>query len=277
MIKNFKNIIMGASIGVFGAGILFAVKASRNDNFERKTTKDIPLANVTEELETKSVNIATTDNTIETTSLDIIFTEEYKSETIKTEIESESNTEPTQQHIEELEEPVEISTESSTEMQTEAIIDTPTEIPTTIDDTYYHQAILNSNMNYTYMTDLRMLINEIRVKANVSYVSFDAKLDIMANHRAYENASNNWFVTDGKNHIRPNGDVASTICNYYEQYGLFGEVMGRYQASAQEIIDGWCNSPAHYACIVNPNYTRVGIGVAQDANGDLYWVAIFMD
>ena len=70
---------------------------------------------------------------------------------------------------------------------------------------------------------------------------------------------------------------ASTVCNYYGQYGSFGENLGRYQNTPSESITGWHNSPAHYTCMVKGMYTRVGVGVAQDSNGNYYWAAIFMN
>lgn len=77
--------------------------------------------------------------------------------------------------------------------------------------------------------------------------------------------------------MRPNGQKASIVCNYYGQYGSFGENLGRYQNTPSEIITGWHNSPAHYTCMVRGKYTRVGVGVAQDSNGNYYWAAIFMN
>lgn len=73
------------------------------------------------------------------------------------------------------------------------------------------------------------------------------------------------------------GSNASSICSDYGQAGYFGEVMGRYQTSPAEIVDGWHNSATHYACMTSTKYNRVGVGVAADSEGYLYWVAIFMD
>lgn len=108
-------------------------------------------------------------------------------------------------------------------------------------------------------------------------VTYDATLTDMAQVRASENAANDYFVIENGKHKRPDGRNASSICEDYGQTGYFGEVMGRYQTSPVEIVNGWHNSATHYACMTNTKYSRVGVGVAADSEGYLYWVAIFMD
>ena len=108
-------------------------------------------------------------------------------------------------------------------------------------------------------------------------VTYDVTLTDMAQVRASENAANDYFVIENGKHKRPDGRNASSICEDYGQSGNFGEVMGRYQETPDEIVAGWHNSATHYACMTNTKYSRVGVGVAADSEGYLYWVAIFMD
>ena len=120
-------------------------------------------------------------------------------------------------------------------------------------------------------------INSERVAAGAAPVVYDAVLNAMAQVRASENADNEYFVIENGKHKRPDGSNASSICSDYGQAGYFGEVMGRYQTSPAEIVDGWHNSATHYACMTSTKYNRVGVGIAADSEGYLYWVAIFMD
>ena len=120
-------------------------------------------------------------------------------------------------------------------------------------------------------------INSERVAAGAAPVVYDAVLNTMAQVRASENADNDYFVIENGKHKRPDGRNASSICSDYGQAGYFGEVMGRYQTSPAEIVDGWHNSATHYACMTSTKYNRVGVGIAADSEGYLYWVAIFMD
>ena len=127
------------------------------------------------------------------------------------------------------------------------------------------------------VNDVIKRINEVRASVGVSSVKYDWTLNQMAQVRAIENAENNFFKAQNGRHLRPDGRAASTICNDYGQYGNFGEVMGRYQMTTAEIVDGWVNSAPHYACITNSIYKRIGIGYEADSEGRIYWVAILMD
>ena len=120
-------------------------------------------------------------------------------------------------------------------------------------------------------------INAEREAAGVAAVTYDVTLTDMAQVRASENAANDYFVIENGKHKRPDGRKASSICEDYGQSGNFGEVMGRYQETPDEIVTGWHNSTSHYACMTSGKYNRVGVGIAADSEGYLYWVAIFMD
>lgn len=120
-------------------------------------------------------------------------------------------------------------------------------------------------------------INAEREVAGVAAVTYDVTLTDMAQVRASENAANDYFVIENGKHKRPDGRNASSICEDYGQRGSFGEVMGRYQETPDEIVTGWHNSATHYACMTSSKYNRVGVGIAADSEGYLYWVAIFMD
>lgn len=120
-------------------------------------------------------------------------------------------------------------------------------------------------------------INAEREAAGVAAVTYDVTLTDMAQVRASENAANDYFVIENGKHKRPDGRKASSICEDYGQSGSFGEVMGRYQETPDEIVTGWHNSATHYACMTSSKYNRVGVGIAADSEGYLYWVAIFMD
>lgn len=40
-------------------------------------------------------------------------------------------------------------------------------------------------------------------------------------------------------------------------------------------MKGWMNSPGHRANIMNENYTKIGVGYYQNANGVNYWTQLF--
>jgi uncharacterized protein YkwD len=54
-----------------------------------------------------------------------------------------------------------------------------------------------------------------------------------------------------------------------------GENIAFGQTTPEEVVTAWMNSPGHRANILNPNFTEIGVGVAQGSNGALYWTQIF--
>ena len=51
-----------------------------------------------------------------------------------------------------------------------------------------------------------------------------------------------------------------------------GENIAAGQRSAVEVNEDWTNSPGHYANMINPAYTKLGVGCLIDDNGYKYWV-----
>jgi uncharacterized protein YkwD len=45
--------------------------------------------------------------------------------------------------------------------------------------------------------------------------------------------------------------------------------------TAKEVVQGWINSPSHRKNLLG-NYTHIGIGVAKNKNGRLYFVQVFI-
>jgi len=41
-------------------------------------------------------------------------------------------------------------------------------------------------------------------------------------------------------------------------------------------MQGWMNSPGHRANILNSSFTQLGVGVATDSNGRIYWTQQFI-
>jgi len=158
------------------------------------------------------------------------------------------------------------------------IVSGPTAGVALTDNQANSMAYQNSSTYAEYVNQVFALINQERAATGAPTISKDSTLTIVAMHRSIENAWMNFMeVSSDGHHIRPNGQKASTVCSYYNLFGSYGENLGRYQVSSSEIVLGWHNSTAHYSCMTNTKYTKVGIGVAKDSEGYIYWTAIFMN
>ncbi|MBI3822456.1 MAG: CAP domain-containing protein [Planctomycetes bacterium] len=61
------------------------------------------------------------------------------------------------------------------------------------------------------------------------------------------------------------------------KYLKAGENIGGHQegGNMQMIMTAWMESDGHRANILNPDYTEIGIGIAEDKDGNLYYTQVF--
>lgn len=242
--KWIKTITITTAVLVFAAGAVFALKSAGTANTDKDSADTVVAA----------ANEATDLVVKETVS-------EKETEVITETAATEAVTEQSST-IAEIQPQTEVATEAVQEPEvTEAVTELP--VVQTPSDARVAQVIAG--------------INAEREAVGVAAVTYDVTLTDMAQVRASENAANDYFVIENGKHKRPDGRKASSICEDYGQSGNFGEVMGRYQETPDEIVTGWHNSASHYACMTSGKYNRVGVGIAADSEGYLYWVAIFMD
>lgn len=254
--KWIKIMTITAAVLVFGIGAVFAVRAAGTSNSDNDGAKTVVAA----------ANDAT-DSVVKETVAEKETEAVTETATVATEATTEITTEEATEAVTE-----QSSTIAETQPQTEAVQATEqTEVATEA------PAPVVQTPSDARVTQVIAGINAERAAAGVAAVTYDATLTDMSQVRASENAANDYFVIENGKHKRPDGRNASSICSDFGQAGYFGEVMGRYQTSPAEIVTGWHNSATHYACMTSTKYSRVGVGVAADSEGYLYWVAIFMD
>lgn len=254
--KWIKIMTITAAVLVFGIGAGFAVKAAGTSNSDNDGAKTVVAAandatdSVVKETVAKKETEAVTETATVATEATTEITTEEATEAVTEQSSTIAETQPQTKAVQATE-------------QTEVATEAPAPVVQTPSDARVTQVIAG--------------INAERAAAGVAAVTYDATLTDMAQVRASENAANDYFVIENGKHKRPDGRNASSICSDFGQAGYFGEVMGRYQTSPAEIVTGWHNSATHYACMTSTKYSRVGVGVAADSEGYLYWVAIFMD
>ena len=245
--KWIKTITITTAVLVFAVGAVFALESAGTANTDKDSADTVvAAANEATDLVVKE--------TVSEKETEVITETAAKEAT--TEITTEEATEAVTEQSSTIAE-----SQPQTEVATEAVTDVP--VVQAPSDARVAQVIAG--------------INAKREAAGVAAVTYDVTLTDMAQVRASENAANDYFVIENGKHKRPDGRNASSICSDFGQAGYFGEVMGRYQTSPVEIVNGWHNSATHYACMTSTKYSRVGVGVAADSEGYLYWVAIFMD
>ena len=59
-------------------------------------------------------------------------------------------------------------------------------------------------------------------------------------------------------------------------YKAAGENIAKGQTSPAQVVNSWMNSQGHRENILSTKFTDIGIGVAKDSNGTLYWTQMFI-
>lgn len=116
------------------------------------------------------------------------------------------------------------------------------------------------------------LVNKERVNRGLQPLAIDAKLTDCAQAKAQDMVNKNYFAHNSPTYGSP--------FNMMEQWGIkftaAGENIAEGQRTAEEVMTSWMNSPGHRSNILSDSFADIGVGVAKDKNGVLYWSQMFM-
>ena len=122
-----------------------------------------------------------------------------------------------------------------------------------------------------FVDEVIRLVNIERAKENLPALKKDTQLCQFANTRAEE-------TSVSFSHTRPDGRSCFSILkdNNYS-YRAVGENIAAGQATPAAVVDGWMHSEGHRANIMNPDYTKIGVGYYYSASADYrhYWTQLF--
>ena len=121
-------------------------------------------------------------------------------------------------------------------------------------------------------SDLVSVVNSFRASRGLARLSLSDTLTFAAKWMATDMAIYDYFShtsRDGRAPIQRMSDAG-----YPGPQTYTGENMAAGYASASEVLNGWLNSPAHYAVLTNPNYRAIGVGRAYSDGSSFhtYWV-----
>lgn len=113
------------------------------------------------------------------------------------------------------------------------------------------------------------LVNAERTKAGLGTLVQDKGIESAALVRAKE-------IETSFSHTRPNGSSFSTVLTESGiTYKGSGENIAWGQRTPEEVMNGWMNSEGHRANILNPKFTKIGVGYYQNTAGKNYWTQLF--
>ena len=122
--------------------------------------------------------------------------------------------------------------------------------------------------------EVLQLVNQERIKNGLEKLTWGDACAEAAQIRAGE-------LTTLYAHTRPSGESWSTTCiepddgmEYYEGENLMA---GNSSVSPETAVAAWMNSETHKANILNPNFTKLAVGLHYDKNSQykIYWSQYF--
>lgn len=119
-----------------------------------------------------------------------------------------------------------------------------------------------------FADEVLKLVNAERAKVGAPKLRINAGLAKASNKRAVE-------LYTKFSHTRPNGSQWYTVLKEYSvSYSSCAENIAYNYDTPKEVVAGWMKSSGHKKNILNPKYTKIGIGYYK--NGDrVYWVQLF--
>ena len=113
------------------------------------------------------------------------------------------------------------------------------------------------------------LVNEIRRSNGLSELTLNEELSRVARIKSEDMAKNNYFSHNSPTY----GSPFDMMKRFGISYRAAGENIAKGQRSAQAVVDAWMNSEGHRANILNPSFTRIGVGFTS--NG-YHWTQMFI-
>ena len=112
-------------------------------------------------------------------------------------------------------------------------------------------------------TNLLEAVNEEREARGIKPLTANANLTASAQLKAEDMFNNDYF-----DHVDPNGkhgwEYAAALTQAECKTSSENISWTRDEHSTRAIMEGWMNSPAHKAAILNPEYTLTGFGISGD-------------
>ncbi|MBU3143192.1 CAP domain-containing protein [Clostridium sp. CF012] len=116
------------------------------------------------------------------------------------------------------------------------------------------------------------LVNKERAKLGLAPLKDNWELSRVARYKSEDMANKNYF-----SHTSPTyGSPFDMMKNFGVKYMTAGENIAMGQQTPASVMTSWMNSAGHKANILSVNFTEIGVGIAKDKNGTIYWTEQFI-
>jgi len=116
------------------------------------------------------------------------------------------------------------------------------------------------------------LVNVERSKRGLQTLSANWQLSRVARYKSQDMIDKGYF-----SHTSPTyGSPFKMMEAFGIRYSAAGENIAMGQRSPQEVMNAWMNSPGHRNNILSTSFYQIGVGLAKDRNGRMYWTQMFI-
>lgn len=123
-----------------------------------------------------------------------------------------------------------------------------------------------------FANDIYELINSERTSLGLSALTYDETLEEVAYYHSTDMADRNYL-----DHVSPDGTgLELRLDNAGIVYAAAGENLASGFTTAQAAFNAWKNSPSHYDNIINPLFTKVGLGYFAGGENGTYWTLVLI-
>ena len=130
----------------------------------------------------------------------------------------------------------------------------------------------NLTENNKLEKEVVVLVNKERAKQGLAPLKDNSQLSNVARTKSEDMVAKNYF-----SHTSPTyGSPFDMMKKFGITYTSAGENIAMGQQTAASVMSSWMNSSGHKANILSKNFTEIGVGVAKDKSGSIYWTQQFI-
>lgn len=116
------------------------------------------------------------------------------------------------------------------------------------------------------------LVNVEREKLGRPALVENSKMSSIARTKSNDFVKNNYF-----SHTSPTyGSPFDMLKSFGITYSAAAENLASGQGTPTQVMNTWMSSSGHRANILNSTYNQIGVGIARDSKGKLYWTQMFI-
>lgn len=116
------------------------------------------------------------------------------------------------------------------------------------------------------------LVNIERSKNDLAALELDIAVTSVARNKSQDMMANNYFAHQSPTY----GSAGEMLRRFGIEWSAWGENIAMGQKTPKEVMTAWMNSEGHRANILNPDFTKLGVGYVTNSSGKAYWTQMFI-